>query len=306
MKKTSKNSYLFYEFLLLLASIIWGFAFVAQRAGMEYIGPFIFNGIRFLLGTITLLPFLLLNLVKNKNNNDKSFLKKALNILNIQSIYIPGIIAGLILFLASSLQQIGIVYTKAGKAGFITGLYVVIVPLYGILLKQKSSFYSWLGASISLIGLYLLSVKRGFIINRGDIFVFLSSFLWALHVQYISHYSKKINSFLFSIIQFFITSILSIIISIFLENINFFLIKKAIIPIIYGGIFSVGIAYTLQVFGQKKAHPTHAAIILSSESLFAVIGGVLFLGETISKKELLGCILMFFAIIISQIKKTNN
>lgn len=326
-----KNSYLFYEGLLLLASIIWGLAFVAQRIGMEYIGPFLFNGIRFLLGVLTLLPFIFIknknkinhksqfnfennyNKKKfyNKNESNRKFENKIIdageNELTNRKLsfkfLIPGIVAGIILFVASSLQQIGIIYTTAGKAGFITGLYVVIVPIYGIFLKQKNSLFSWIGAILSTFGLYLLSVRSNFTINKGDFLIFIGAFVWAMHVQYISHQSKKTDTFIFSITQFFVTSLLSIITAFIFEKIEIKSILNASIPIIYGGIFSVGIAYTLQVYGQKKAHPTHAAILLSAESLFAVIGGYFILHELLSLKELSGCLLMFIAIIISQIRK---
>ncbi len=246
------------DLLLLLTAAIWGFAFVAQRAGMEFVGPFTFNGIRFALGSISLLPLLLLKGNQRKNPDDfkNSWSKDLL---------ISGLLLGFVLFLAATFQQVGMVYTSAGKAGFITGLYVILVPVISIFMKKKTSVNIWVGAIIAVFGLYFLSVKENFGIENGDLLVLVSALFFAIHILLISNFSPRMSAIRLSIVRlstaFFTETII-------LEN-----ILKAAIPIIYGGVFSVGVAYTLQIVGQKHAHASAASIILSLESVFAVFGG---------------------------------
>lgn len=290
-----KNRYLKYfksDFILLAASIIWGFAFVAQRKAMDDIGPFLYNGIRFFLGASTLFPYFFLS-KKNKEfyGNRKSIIDFKL------------ILLGIILFIAASFQQIGIIYTEAGKAGFITGLYVVIVPIFGIFVKRKTSIFKFFAAFLSAIGLYLLSVKKNFTIERGDLLVLIGAFFWAIHVLYIDYLVKNEDPLRISIYQFYICSFISLIFAFVFEKVLLNKIIEAIIPILYGGVLSVGVAYTFQVIGQKEAHPSHASIILSMESVFAVIGGVILLNEQLNSREIVGIILMFSGMIISQIFK---
>ncbi len=281
------------RFILLLTAVIWGLAFVAQRAGMESIGPFAFNGIRFALGTLSLVPLLFLkrNSAKQKvEKRDKAFLLKG------------GILCGLFLFAGSSFQQIGIVYTTAGNAGFITSLYVILVPVFGLFWQHKVNKQTWLGIIIALSGLYFLSARQDLTFAMGDALVLISAFFFAGHVLMIAKYAPKTNIIRLSIIQFGLASLLSLIISVFIETTTLQNIRMAAIPILYGGIMSVGVAYTLQVYGQKKTHPAHAAIILSMESLFAAIGGILILHEPLTFPIALGGILMLSGVILSQLR----
>ena len=278
--------------LLLLTAAIWGVAFVAQKESVKYIGPYLYNGVRFLLGAVSLIPLILI--IKPKVTNDFKYMLKG------------GITVGIFLFLAASLQQIGIIYTDAGKAGFITSLYMVIIPVIGIFLKHKTSLNTWLGVFIALIGLYLLCMSGSFTLEYGDFLIFICAFFWAGHVLLIDHFVKRINSLLLSVMQFSVCGILCIISSfICKETVSTEVVVNALIPILYGGILSVGVAYTLQTVAQKDAKPSHAAIIMSMESCFSVIGGALILGERMSANGYTGCILIFAAIIISQLKKKS-
>lgn len=287
------------ELLLLLAAAIWGFAFVAQRMGSDFLGPFSFNGIRFALGSVSLIPVIM---IFSERKKDIAIIESG----NRKKITKYGIIAGTVLFVASTLQQAGVAYTSAGKAGFITGLYMVIVPCIGIFLKEKTSKNTWTGIVIAIVGLYLLCIKKDFSVGTGDFLVFLSSFLWAVHIILIDRFTKVVDSLKLSSIQFATCSILSLICAVIFENMNFYSVKMALIPILYGGILSVGVAYTLQAVAQKAANPARAAIILSMESVFGVIGGALILKEALGLREVVGCCLIFTAILISQIKPQKN
>ncbi len=288
--------------LLLLTAAIWGLAFVAQKVGAEHVGAFTYNGIRFALGSISLIPLILfLNKKKGENeetkNNDRDSLK-----LTVKA----GIIAGCALFIATSLQQMGVMGTTAGKAGFITGLYMVIVPILGLFLKQKVNKSTWIGIVIAIIGLYLLSINEDFSISNGDLLVLIGSVGWAIHILLIDNFTKKIDPLKLSSIQFATCSILSLVMAIIFEDINMVGISGAMVSILYGGLLSVGVAYTLQVVAQKNAKPSHAAILLSMESVFGALGGAMFLGERIGARGLVGCILIFIAIIISQLKPSEK
>lgn len=281
------------RFVLLLTAIIWGLAFVAQRAGMENIGPFAFNGIRFALGTLSLVPLVFLTQKGSKPKSEKkgkSFLWQG------------GILCGLFLFAGSSFQQVGIVYTTAGNAGLITGLYVILVPLFGLFWHHKVNVQTWIGATIALAGLYFLSARQSLTFALGDGLVLISAIFFAGHVLMIGKYAPKTNVIRLSVIQFGLASLLSLIISFFIETATWSEIRLAAVPILYGGIMSVGVAYTLQVYGQKKTHPAHAAIILCLESLFAAAGGILILHEPLTFPIALGGMLMFCGVMLSQIR----
>ncbi|MFH1729850.1 MAG: DMT family transporter [Pseudomonadota bacterium] len=284
------------NFLLITAAIIWGFAFVAQRKGMESIGPFTFNAIRFFLGGLVLLP-----LISRFNKPEyKRFSKK--------KIYQAALLLGLFLFLGSSFQQVGIVFTTAGKAGFITGMYVVIVPILGFFIfKMKSNWANFIGALIAIAGLYLLSINDDFLIEFGDFLVLLCALFFAIHVLLIGLFAPKINPIFLASMQCFICSFFSLIIALSFENIELNQIILVIGPLLYAGILSSGCAYALQLLAQDRAHPSHAAIILSSEAIFAVIGGCFFLSEPFGIKMAIGCILMLCGMLVSQLKgKTVN
>jgi drug/metabolite transporter (DMT)-like permease len=274
------------NFLLLLTAMIWGFAFVAQRAGMEHVGPFAFNGIRFFLGALSLLPLIL---YFRKKDNTKF------------GPMILSIAVGVVLFLGASLQQIGMVYTTAGNAGFITGLYVVLVPLLGLVIKQRAHGGIWAGALLAVGGMYLLGVKGNLSIDYGDALVLSSAFFWALHVQLAGYCARRMDALHLAFVQYMVCAVLSLIVAFFNETTHLSSVRSALVPIVYGGLFSVGVAYTLQIIAQKRAHPAHAAIILSLESVFAALGGFLLLDETMSSRGAVGCMLMLAGMIISQI-----
>jgi drug/metabolite transporter (DMT)-like permease len=283
------------NFLLLITAAIWGFAFVAQRAGMEFTGPFAFNAARFALGSISLIPLMIIN----RRRTFKS--QKLTPSFKTKTILIGGTTAGIILFFGSTFQQTGIVYTTAGKAGFITGLYIILVPIFGLLLNQKTSAGTWLGVLFAVTGLYLLSVTKDFSIESGDLLVLISAFFWTAHVLLIGRISPKTDPIKLAFFQFVICSLLSFIAALIFETTTIINLTDALLPIFYAGLMSVGIAYTLQVVAQRDAHPSHAAIIMSLEAVFALIGGWIILDESISLRGLIGCGLMLVGMIISQI-----
>jgi drug/metabolite transporter (DMT)-like permease len=277
---------------LWLTAAIWGFAFVAQRAGMKYIGPFTYNGIRFALGSLSLLP--LMWIWPGKFTSSIASPKRGL----IKG----GVLAGLVLFAGASLQQAGMIWTTAGKAGFITGLYVILVPILGYFLGQVISRNTWAGALLAVAGLFLLTINKHFIIERGDFLVLLSAFFWAVHVQLINRLVTTLDPLPLSALQFGVCAFLSLVTAGIFETIELKGILDAAIPLLYGGLMSVGIAYTLQVFAQRHVHPAVASIILSFETVFAAIGGWLILQETLSLRAMAGCLLMLIGILVVQLK----
>ena len=281
------------DLLMLLAAAIWGFAFVAQREGMETMGPFLFNTARFFIGTVFLLPIVWYLSKKKKVSADKETSTKKL--------WIAGIVAGLFLFTASSFQQVGIQYTTAGKAGFITGLYIFFVPLIGIFFGQRTGSGTWLGAFIAVIGLYLLSINEDFSIARGDLLQLICAVFFAAHVLVIGYVAKRMDPLKLSLIQYFVSGVLSFFIAIAIEVITWQMIVDTAIPLIYAGIMSIGVGYTLQVVAQQHAKSSHAAIILGLEGAFAVLGGWLILDENLSTRGMIGCGLMLSGMFLSQL-----
>lgn len=279
--------------MLLLTACIWGFAFVAQREGMSHTGPFTFNAVRFALGAISLIPLIYLF-----GKSGHSSVNRA---IETKSAALYGLWAGLILFCGSSLQQIGLVYTTAGKAAFVTGLYIVIVPFLGLFLRQRLSFNSSLGAILAVVGLYLLCMTDDLRLTKGDLFELVGAFFWSAHILMIDKLSRKTNVLKLSFFQIATCSILSFGAALATEKIDFSGLSQALIPLLYGGICSVGIAYTLQIVGQKNAHPTQAAVILSMEAVFAVIGGYWMLDELLGARGVLGCLLMLIGMIVPQL-----
>ncbi len=277
---------------LLVTAGIWGLAFVAQRVGMEYLEPFTFNGIRFLLGALSLLPLLWWQ------QHRKTVVEKRTASFRVFGI---GVIAGLILFLAASLQQIGIVDTTAGKAAFVTSLYIVLVPLSGVLLGQRVEVSLWLGCLLSLLGLYFLCIREDFTLSFGDFLVLVGAVFWTMHILWIDRFASQVQVLSLAVWQFTTCAILSLLVAVFTETITLAGIRGALSPILYGGIGSVGIAYTLQIVGQKRAEPTQASLILSLETVFAAIGGYFLLHEFLTSWELLGCVLMMIGMLVAQI-----
>ncbi|MHC4843699.1 MAG: DMT family transporter [Planctomycetota bacterium] len=291
----SKTKVLKYDLIFLFAAAIWGSTFVAQRVGMKHVGPFTFIAVRFLVGSIFLL--LIIFIIGHIRKKDVS---KETN-LSTKSFLLECGAAGVLLFLGASFQQHGLVYTTAGKAGFITGLYVVLVPIIGLLFRHRTGFGTWIGAVLAVLGLYLLCIKGRFEVDPGDMLVFVCAFFWAGHVLIIARLSKRYNPLKVALFQYAVCCVLGFIMALITEVIVFEELLDALVPILYAGIMSTGIAFTLQVVGQRHAHPTHASILMSMEAVFAVLGGWLILGEIMSGRNFAGCVLMLIGMIISQI-----
>lgn len=289
------------DLLLILTAVIWGLAFTAQRVGMDFIGPFTFNGVRFLLGSLSLVPLIYLGMRADRKKTQNPSGSEGMSGISTEGVILGyGAAGGILLFLGSSFQQIGLVYTSAGKAGFITGMYVILVPLIGAFFGQKAGISQWMGAVMSLAGLYFLSIRGHVDVNTGDLLVLISAVFWAFHVIAISRFSPRVDTLRLAFYQYLFCALLSMGTAFAVEEVRMAAILQAWIPIFYGGFFSVGVAYTLQVYAQKRVHPAHAAIILSLEGVFAVLGGWVILSESLSMKGVFGCGLMLGGMIVSQ------
>ena len=288
-----KNQAIKADILMLIAAAIWGFAFVAQRQGMETMGPFLFNTARFFIGVAVLSPLVWYLSKKKKSSNKVE--------VSTKKLIFAGTIAGLFLFAASSFQQVGLQYTTAGKAGFITGLYIFFVPLIGLFLGQKTGSGTWLGAIIALIGLYLLSINEDFSIAEGDLLLLVCAVFFAAHVLVIGYLANLLESLKLSLFQNCVSGVLSLFIAIAIEVITWDMIVDTAIPLLYAGVMSIGVGYTLQVVAQQHAKSSHAAIILGLEGAFAVLGGWLILDEYLSTRGLIGCGLMLTGMFLSQL-----
>lgn len=279
--------------LLLLTAAIWGSGFVAQRSGMDYVGPMTFNAVRFAIGALSLIPLAIWQHGRGVAALSPGVPKRFL--------LLGPCLAGFALFCGVSLQQIGIVYTTAAKAGFITGLYVVLVPFYGLAFGQRPGMGGFIGTFFAACGLYLLSVTDGFSIAPGDMYVIAGAAMWAGHVHVLGWLSPKIDGVRLALGQFTTCSILCFACAFLFEDITLSGIAAGWVPIVYGGIMPVGIAFTLQVIAQRDASPTHTAIILSLESLFAAFGGWLILDETMTMRAMFGAALMLCGMITAQV-----
>ena len=296
MKSTNvKNS-----LILLLTATIWGIAFVAQIVGMDHVGPFTFLAVRSYIGAIVLLPCIwLLNKINPKKEKNVSIEEKK---ASSKTLIIGGICCGVCLMSASALQQMGIQYTSVGRAGFITACYIILVPIISwIFLKKKCNPIIWAAVALSLVGLYLLCITDGFSIGKGDLLVLICSILFSLHILVIDHFSPLTDGVKMSCIQFLVCGILSTIPALIFESPNIHDILQAWMPILYAGALSSGVAYTLQIIGQKGMNPTVASLILSLESCISVLAGWILLNQKLTIRELSGCVLMFAAIILAQL-----
>lgn len=282
-------------FLLLLAAFIWGVAFVAQSVGMDYVEPFTFNGIRCLIGSIFLLPCIFF-FDRFKSEEEKEEIQR-----NRKKLWFAGIVCGIILFIATNAQQIGLQYTSAGKAGFITALYIVFVPIIGIFMKEKCRWNVWISVLIALVGFYLLSITDGFHLSRGDFFVLICALVFPFHIWTVNHYAPFLDGVRLSCVQFLVCGILSGICMFFFETPKPEAILSAWAPLLYAGILSCGVAYTLQILGQRDFNPTIASLLMSFESVFSVLAGWILLGQALSRREIAGCILIFAGVILAQI-----
>ena len=268
---------------------------MAQSVGMDYLGPFTFNGVRSLIGGAALLPCIWL-FQKGKGKATEKPSRGAR-----KELIAGGIACGLLLFAASSLQQIGIQYTTAGKAGFITAFYIVIVPVLGIFLHKKIGWKVWGAVAIALAGLYFLCITEKFAVGKGDILIFLCALVFSIHILVIDYFSPKVDGVKMSCIQFFVCGIVSLPPMFFTETPKIGAIVEGWAPLLYAGVLSCGVAYTLQIIGQKNVNPAVASLILSLESCFSVLAGWMVLGEKLSMRESVGCVLMFGAIILAQL-----
>ena len=283
---------------LLAAALIWGSTFVAQSVAMDLMEPYIYNASRFLLGFLVLLPVALFvgkkdPLAVNYSGQRRPESRRLL--------FRGGICCGLCLFFAGSFQQVGIQYTTAGKAGFITALYIILVPLFGLFLKKKCSVLIIPAVILAVIGFYLLCIHEGFSINKGDAIVLGCSFVFAAHILFVDHYSPLVNPIQLSCVQFLVAGLLSLIPAFLLETPSWKAILTCWFPIAYAGVLSAGVAYTLQIIGQRGLHPAVAALIMSLESVVSALTGWLILGDVLTRKELLGCILVFSAVVLAQL-----
>ena len=286
---------------LLLAAIIWGSAAVAQSMGMDHVGPFTFNGLRTLIGALVLLPVILIRDRASKRRGEVMHLtpeeKKAASRLQLKA----GILTGIAMFIPSTMQQIALITTDAGKTGFITALYIVVVPLMGIFLGKRTNLFTWLSVIIAVVGMYFLCVTTQLTIASGDILLLVSTIFWGIQILVIDHFAPHVDCLKLSCAEFLVTGLLSLPPMFILEQPNIESIMGCLLPMLYAGALSCGVAYTLQTVGQKYTHPTVASIIMSLESVFAVIAGFIVLSERLTQREAVGCVLMFIAVIISQV-----
>ena len=281
--------------LLLLAATIWGVAFVAQSVGMEYVGPFTFLASRSVIGALVLMPYILLRersmeKLQPEHAGDVKLLVKG------------GVCCGCLLFVASILQQIGIMYTTVGKSGFITAMYIVIVPILSIFLKKRAGMKVWMGVVLAVVGLYFLCMTSGSIsLQRGDVLTFLSAVTFSFHILTVDYFAPQVDGVKLSCIQFATCGLLSGIGMFIFETPTVEAVLAAWLPILYAGALSSGVAYTLQIVGQRGMNPTVASLLMSMESVISVIAGWAILKQALSGRELIGCVLMFGAIILVQL-----
>lgn len=297
MKNTNVGS----AVLLFLAAFIWGVAFVAQSVGMDYVGPFTFNGCRFLIGGLVLTPFALIRNRQHEKSESFRALSEAGKKEYRRITLIGGLCCGVAICIASSFQQAGMQYTSVGKAGFITALYIVLVPVFGIFMKRKVSPVIWVGVVLAAIGFYFLCITESFSINYGDFLLFLCAICFTFHILIIDHFAPKADGVALSCIQFWFSGIVCMGIALFKENPNAAAIFQAAVPILYAGVLSCGVAYTLQIIGQKNMKPAVASLILSLESVISVLAGWVILKEVLTGRQFLGCALVFAAVILAQI-----
>lgn len=310
------NHKLKYNLLLMLAALIWGSAFVAQSVGMDYLGPFTFNSVRSFMGSLFLLPVIFfLDRQKQAGRGEtdgpdegvrREEPEKNAGARQQKVLLTGGLCCGVILTLSTSLQQIGLVYTTAGKAGFITALYILIVPLLGLFLGKKVGGKTWIGVVLAVIGMYLLCIKEGFSISYGDFMVLLCAFVFSIHILTVDYFSPRVDGVRLSCIQFFVCGCLCAVPMVLFERPAVEQILQAWLPLAYAGILSSGVAYTLQIITQKHLNPTVASLLMSLESVFAALTGWLILNERLSPKELLGCVLVFTAIILAQLPENKK
>lgn len=287
--------------LLLLTATIWGVAFVAQSAGMEYVGGFTFNCVRSLIGGVVLLPCVFLLRRLQNSGGEEPGKAGGGPAVRRRNLITGGISCGIALCAATNLQQFGIKYTTVGKAGFITALYIVLVPILGLFLHKRVGRFVWFGLVLAVAGLYFLCISERFTVGLGDLLVLACAAVFAVHILVIDHFSPLVDGVAMSCIQFFVSGLLSGIPMLLFEEVRWAGLVDAAVPILYSGVLSSGCAYTLQIIGQKGMNPTVASMIMSLESVMSVLAGMLFLHQMLSGREILGCGLMFAAVVLAQL-----
>ncbi len=295
------------DLLLLMVSAIWGFAFVAQIKGMEHLGPFLFNACRFALGFLSLLPvYFLLEAFSAKKNGKKESGVESVKKYDNHLLLKWGPITGIVLFLASSFQQVGLLYTTAGNSGFITGFYIILVPILGICFGHSTRPVTWLGGAIALAGLYFLTVNDGLSLNKGDLLTLGSALMYAIQILLIGWLSRHVHPLRLSLTQFFMTALCSLLVALYLEPISLDAITQSVGPLLFAGVLSTGVAFTIQIIAQQDAASSHAAIIMSLEAVFAVFGGWLLLDEQLGSRGVVGCALMMAGMLLSQLRRPRG
>lgn len=285
--------------MLTLTALIWGVAFVAQSEGMNYVGGFTFNACRFIVGGMVLIPCIFF--LRRVNGDQWAKLDRTEQAKRRKTGIIGGICCGVFICLGSTFQQFGIAQTTVGKAGFITSLYIIIVPILGLFLRKKVGLNIWVSVGIAALGMYLLCITEGFAISRGDFLVFLCAIGFSLHILVIDYFSPKADGVVISCVQFFTAGIISGVLMFLFERPTWDAVMAAWAPVLYAGVMSCGVGYTLQVVAQKDVEPTIASLIMSLESVFSLLAGWVLLGQKMSPKELSGCVLVFGAIVLAQV-----
>lgn len=279
--------------MLLGASFFWGTTFVAQMSGMEGLGPFSYAAARYFIGVLALSAVLWFTRRQRAKERLKNRYGRG---------FLTGLFIGITLFTASSFQQVAMVYTTAGKAAFITCLYIIFVPLVSILIGKKIRTENWIGAFLAITGLYFLAISEEFTVNFGDVLLLIGAFFWTAQILLVDRFANRVDAMELSTGQAFTTAVLSFAAMMLFENPTLDAMFNAAIPILYGGVMSSGVAFTLQIYGQKYAEPSAAAILMSFEAIFGAVSGWLLLGEIMSGREIFGCVLMFAGIIVTQLK----
>lgn len=282
------------DLLMLVTAMIWGSSFVAQRLGMDAIGPFLYSGLRFALAVVVLLPLIML--LRRRRAQPAAPISRPLLLGG-------GGLMGTVLALGINLQQVGLLFTSVTNSGFITGLYVIVVPLLGLLLGHKTGLGIWLGASLAVVGMFLLSVGDGFHVASGDLLQLAGAFVWGIHVLLVGVFAARHDALVLALVQFITCALISVALALVFERLPGAAIAQALPAILYGGIFGVAVGFTLQVIAQKHAIASHAAIILSLEAVFAAIAGALLLGESLSARGYFGCALMFAGMLLAQLRR---
>ena len=289
--------------LLFLTALIWGTGFVAQSAGAEHVSPFAFNFIRCILGGSTLFIYLK---IRDRKRNMKNDVHREMVQRDKKMVYMGGILCGIVLCIGMALQQISIAYTSVAKAGFVTGLYILLVPILGIFLRKRVDMRIWCSTLIALVGLYFLCITENFSIHIEDIYMLICALFFAIHILVIDFFTPKVDGVRMSCIQFFVCAFISGILMLAFETPNIASILNSWFSIVYAGVVVCGVAYTSQIMGQKGTDPTTASLVLSLETVVSVLAGFLILGEGLTLRELIGCILMFGAIVLSQLPQSNR